>query len=175
MSLAEDNRPLLDPIRVKAQRRSHAYLRKFSDEAFLEAYAKDHSAVGLAKKLHCYQGTIRYHAARLGLRLRGNVGSVWTPEQDEQVRQCGLGKTTVSAITRTTRHSSLTIARRAEQLGVTLVLSNQGQIDILQGERGMSQQYDNPITVGKVDRLLRKLREEFGSSRRDIYPGVKAS
>ena len=165
--------PLISPIRSAAQYKSHAQLRKFSDSDLRAAFVHDQTARGLARTLKCNVGTIRNHTRRLGLRLHGSNGIVWTAEEDALVHQCARGLVSVATITRTTRHSSNSVRIRAEQLGVTLVIRDQGQTGPLQVKRGPHMEYENSITVGKVDKLLLKLNEEFGAPRNEIYPGVK--
>ena len=173
MFLDNPNQHIADPVRVRAQRRSHSYLRKFSDSDLLVAYRHDQTARGLARTLKCNTGTIRNHAMRLGLRLHSSVGIQWRLEEDALIRQCGRGLVTMGTITKLTGHASLTIRERAEELGVTLVVREQGAHTPTQDKRGPKDfEYDHSITVGKVDKLLLKLHEEFGSPRNEIYPGV---
>ena len=82
--------PLINPNRSMAQYKSHAQLRKFSDSDLRAAYTHDQTARGLARSLKCNVGTIRSHAQRLGLRLRGSTGIVWTAEEDALVQQCAI-------------------------------------------------------------------------------------
>jgi hypothetical protein len=164
---------ILSSIRSAAQYKSHAQLRKFSDSDLRTAHMSDQTARGLARTLKCNVGTIRSHCRRLGLRLKGGNGIVWTAAEDSLVYQCARGLVSVATITRTTKHSSNSVRQRAEQLGVTLVIRDQGQTGPLQAKRGPHMEYENSITVGKTDRLLLKLHEEFGNPRDEIYPGVK--
>ena len=170
MSLDDRNHTILSSIRSVAQYQSHAPLRQFSDSELRAAYEHDQTARGLARTLKCGAATIRHHARRLGLRLRGTDRIVWTPDQDALVRQCGRGLVSMATITRTTKHTSASIRERAAELGVTLVIREQG-VQGLTPDR-YSSQYENPITVGKVDKLLLKLQQEFGSPRTEVYPGV---
>ena len=71
-----------------------------------------------------------------------------------------------------TNHSSKSIRIRASELGVVLVIGGQAQRPPYQSNHG-STEYDHTITVGKTDRLLLKLHEEFGSPRDEVYPGVQ--
>ena len=121
--------------------------------------------------MHCTADTIRSHARRLGLSLIGKPSVHWTSDQDAMVRECGRGLIAAGAITRVTNHSSKSIRIRAAELGVVLVIKSQAQYAPQQGNR-YSSEYDHSITVGKVDKLLLKLHEEFGNPRNEIYPGV---
>ena len=165
---------IANPARVMAQRRSHSYLRKFSDSDLLEAHRHDQTARGLARTLKCNVGTVRSHAQRLGLRLHSSVGIQWRLEEDALIRQCGRGLCSMHTITKLTGHAALSIRERADELGVTLIIREQGMSGPEQDKRGPTlHEYDQSITVGKVDKLLLKLHEEFGDPRDEIYPGVK--
>ena len=174
MFFEDKDSPLAIRTRLEVLALSHAPLRKFSDAALRLAYVHDQTGRGLARTLHCNVGTIRSHARRLGLPLRGKPGVRWTPEEDVMVRQCARGLLSVATITTRTKHSSNSIRIRAEQLGVTLVIKFQGQTGSLGGKKsGPHAEYDNSITVGKIDKLLLKLHEEFGAPRDEIYPGAQ--
>jgi hypothetical protein len=167
----KDHSPL-NPKRVETQTLSYAPIRKFSDAALRVAHTHDQTARGLARTLHCGADTIRSHAKRLGLSLIGKPSVHWTPDEDAMVRGCARGLIAAGAITRVTNHSSKSIRIRAAELGVVLVIRGLAQrAPSYQSNKG-STEYDHMITVGKIDRLLLRLHEEFGSPRNEVYPGL---
>jgi hypothetical protein len=172
MFFEDKNYQIASPKRVEIQPLNHAPFRKFSDAALRVAHTHDQTARGLARTLHCDADTIRSHARRLGLPLIGKPSVHWTPDQDAMVRECGRGLIAAGAITRVTNHSSKSIRIRAAELGVVLVINGADQRAPPYHSNRCSTEYDYSITVGKIDRLLLKLREEFGSPRDEIYPGI---
>ena len=159
------------PRRVEIQRTSHRCLRKFSDEELRTAAVDHPKASELAHILKCNVGTVRAHADRLGIKLRGQKGIVWRPSEDALLRQCAAGLISVATITKLTKHSAVSIRLRAKALRIRLIFRDQKSPIPYNSKRGTE---EHVISVGKVDKLLLKLNEVFGAPRNEIYPGSRA-
>ena len=162
---------LLSTIRSLAQTRSHAPMRKFTDQALIQCVIDGLTITETARKLTAGKSTVRYHADRLNLVFeRKSHRLPFSKEDDELIRACTRGEVMLSYVVRTLHCSFGSVRLRADSLGVTIPIKRQLRKKDPKVYAGRDYDLGRPISVGN-DQLLRKLRYEYGKPRDEVYPG----
>ena len=165
---------ILSEIRQAAQVKSNARRRKFTDQALIQCCNDGLTAAAASRRLGVVHSTLQLHAERLGLVMAKKVSRAeFTYEEDELIRQCSRGEVRLSYVEYVTRHQISSIRLRAAALGVVIKIKR--QVRLKSAKVYAVREYDlgDGITVGKVDRYLKRLRLVHHYPRDEVYPGTR--
>ena len=162
---------LLSTIRSLAQTRSHAPMRKFTDQALIQCVIDGLTITETARKLEAGKSTIRYHAERLNLTFARKSNKLpFSKEDDELIKACARGDLMLSYVGRVLHCSFSAIRSRANDLDTPIPIRRLLRKKDPKVYAGREYDLGQPISVGN-DQLLRKLRYEYGQPRNEVYPG----
>ena len=157
---------------LTVERRLHGR-RAFTEAQLRAVFATSSKLADMAQKLNCSTETVRFYCCRYGLKFTHANAIAWTEALDAIVARWAKGEISLNTAERLIKAGDRAIKKRAVDLGLEMPKrrwwGNERKLDSKLGNNST----DNPISVGRSDRLLERLFAVHKEPRNKVYSGVR--